>query len=197
MLLEGIEHIAAADMGGPLVNPSLIVMHYTAGASFASDLRQLTSREEPKVSAHFLIGRDGRTAQLVPLDRVAYHAGASEHNGRKHCNGFSIGIELTNWGPLRKRDLNYYAWPSDYSRTVVPESEVVAARHKHPACAFDSWHAFPPAQIIAAVDLVRRIQGVLPTAKEIVGHEDISPGRKIDPGPAFPWCLFGRFVPTP
>lgn len=190
MLLDGIEHIPAADMGGPLVNPTLIVIHYTAGASFSSDLRQLTSKDVPLVSAHFLIGRDGRVAQLAPLNRVAYHAGASEHNGRKHCNQFSIGIELCNWGPLRRRDLNYYAWPQDFSRTVVPRDNVVAARHKHPKCPYTHWEAFPCAQILAVIDLVRKIQAALPTAKEIVGHEDISPGRKIDPGPAFPWTLF-------
>ncbi len=47
-----------------------------------------------RVSAHFLIERDGALTQFVScLDR-AWHAGASEFDGRPHCNDFSVGIEL-------------------------------------------------------------------------------------------------------
>lgn len=47
-----------------------------------------------KVSAHFLIRRDGSIVQFVStLDR-AWHAGESSFNGRGQCNDFSIGIEL-------------------------------------------------------------------------------------------------------
>jgi AmpD protein len=47
-----------------------------------------------RVSAHLLIERDGATTQFVPFDRRAWHAGASEFEGRPGCNDFSIGIEL-------------------------------------------------------------------------------------------------------
>jgi AmpD protein len=47
-----------------------------------------------KVSAHFLIRRDGRLVQFVPVYRRAWHAGASSWRGRSACNDFSIGVEL-------------------------------------------------------------------------------------------------------
>jgi AmpD protein len=47
-----------------------------------------------KVSAHFLIRRDGGVVQFVPCNRRAWHAGASSWQGRTRCNDFSIGIEL-------------------------------------------------------------------------------------------------------
>ena len=47
-----------------------------------------------KVSAHFLIRRDGEIIQFVPLHRRAWHAGRSYCEGRKGANDFSIGIEL-------------------------------------------------------------------------------------------------------
>jgi len=47
-----------------------------------------------KVSSHLLIRRDGELLQYVPLNRRAWHAGASCHQGREQCNDFSIGIEL-------------------------------------------------------------------------------------------------------
>lgn len=50
--------------------------------------------QNTKVSAHFLIMRDGQIIQFVStLDR-AWHAGASSFEGRTQCNDFSIGIEL-------------------------------------------------------------------------------------------------------
>jgi AmpD protein len=47
-----------------------------------------------KVSAHFVIRRDGQIIQFVPIFMRAWHAGASNFCGRERCNDFSIGIEL-------------------------------------------------------------------------------------------------------
>ena len=47
-----------------------------------------------KVSAHFLVRRDGAIVQFVATDMRAWHAGVSQWNGRDRCNDFSIGIEL-------------------------------------------------------------------------------------------------------
>lgn len=47
-----------------------------------------------RVSAHFLIDRGGRITQFVSCRRRAWHAGASEFEGRARCNDFSVGIEL-------------------------------------------------------------------------------------------------------
>lgn len=47
-----------------------------------------------QVSAHLLIKRDGEIVQYVPFDKRAWHAGASNYQGRERCNDFSIGIEL-------------------------------------------------------------------------------------------------------
>ena len=56
--------------------------------------------KEYKVSAHYLIRRDGSQVELVPPDHKAFHAGKSRMNKRNGCNDFTIGIELeggTDW----------------------------------------------------------------------------------------------------
>jgi N-acetyl-anhydromuramoyl-L-alanine amidase len=47
-----------------------------------------------RVSAHFVVRRDGATIQYVPCSKRAWHAGLSNWNGRSRCNDFSVGIEL-------------------------------------------------------------------------------------------------------
>jgi AmpD protein len=47
-----------------------------------------------RVSAHFLVRRDGELIQFVPVGRRAWHAGESLWRGRKRCNDFSVGVEL-------------------------------------------------------------------------------------------------------
>ena len=54
-------------------------------------------RRDPRpesVGSHFLVRRDGEIVQFVPVERRAWHAGASSWRGRSRCNDFSIGIEL-------------------------------------------------------------------------------------------------------
>lgn len=47
-----------------------------------------------RVSAHFLVRRDGAIVQFVPCSKRAWHAGASSWRGRSGCNDFSIGVEV-------------------------------------------------------------------------------------------------------
>lgn len=47
-----------------------------------------------KLSAKYLIDRDGTIYELVPGLHRAYHAGKSRMNGRDYCNNFTIGIEF-------------------------------------------------------------------------------------------------------
>ena len=47
-----------------------------------------------RVSAHFLVRRDGELVQFVPCSKRAWHAGVSSFQGRERCNDFSIGVEL-------------------------------------------------------------------------------------------------------
>ena len=62
-------------------------LDYNADPSFAA-LRGV------RVSAHFLVRRDGRVIQYVSANDKAWHAGLSVFCGRERCNEFSIGVEM-------------------------------------------------------------------------------------------------------
>ena len=92
--------------GGALA-PTLLVIHYTGSPSFEGAMRTLCDgRAANRVSAHVLIGEDGKVVQLVPFNRVAWHAGVSEWRGRKGCNGFSVGVEMLNLRASSKRHVH-------------------------------------------------------------------------------------------
>lgn len=99
-----------------------------------------------RVSAHFLIRRDGVVIQFVSCNQRAWHAGVSSWQGRERCNDFSIGIELEG---------------SDF----VP---------------------FTAIQYQSLDQLLLAIQARYPIA-HVVGHSEIAPERKSDPGPFFAW----------
>lgn len=84
------------------LQPEYIVMHYTAGPTAKAAVNTLTNKSA-KVSAHLVIGRDGSIFQLVPFNKVAWHAGVSSWEGRTSLNMYSIGIELDNNGRLTRK----------------------------------------------------------------------------------------------
>lgn len=102
---------------------SLIVIHAISlpPAQFGSDdiARLFTNTLDPdahpyfagicalRVSAHFLIRRDGEVIQFVSCDQRAWHAGVSAWQGRQRCNDFSIGIELEGCDDLPFEDAQY------------------------------------------------------------------------------------------
>ena len=77
--------------------PNLVIIHHTSNTTSAQALHTLTTPER-KVSAHYLIDRDGSIIQLVRESDRAWHAGKSWWGGITDVNSSSIGIELDNSG---------------------------------------------------------------------------------------------------
>jgi N-acetylmuramoyl-L-alanine amidase len=77
--------------------PNFVILHQTTNDNVAKALATLTDPQR-KVSAHYLIGRDGALMQLVDESARAWHAGESWWGGLTDLNSASIGIELDNTG---------------------------------------------------------------------------------------------------
>lgn len=143
-----------------------VVIHYTGSMNIEGTIAWFKNPAS-KVSAHYVIGRDGRLVQMVPDDKVAWHAGRSsmrphlpDGDPRKelNVNSFSIGIELTGThdSGFERAQLN----------TLYGLLERLVAKYR-----------IPP--------------------ERVVGHADVSPGRKIDPDgyhKQFDWDACRRVV---
>ncbi|HEX7636663.1 MAG TPA: 1,6-anhydro-N-acetylmuramyl-L-alanine amidase AmpD [Noviherbaspirillum sp.] len=87
-----------------------------------------------KVSAHFLIRRDGRVTQFVSANDRAWHAGVSSFRGRERCNDFSIGIELegTDFEPFEAAQYEVLAALTQALRARYPLADVAGHEHIAP-----------------------------------------------------------------
>ena len=160
--------------------PDTLVIHFTAGSSAEGSAKHLC-KPAAKASAHLVVGRDGKVYQLAPFNRVAWHAGRSTWNDRNGLNQYSIGIEIDNAGRLTDNGNGFY---QTWFGKNLPVSEVFHGTHRNQSEA-GYWHAYAEPQIARVFELCELLiehYGIT----EIVGHEEIAPGRKVDPGPAFP-----------
>jgi N-acetylmuramoyl-L-alanine amidase len=129
--------------------PVAIVIHATEQGSAAQSLETLRTRNRGgPVSAHYLIGDDGRIYQLVADGERAWHAGGGRWGTITDLNSSSIGIELDN----------------------------------------EVGEAFTEAQLVALLKLLDDLTTRLSIPKaQVIGHADMAPTRKRDPGSLFPW----------
>lgn len=166
------------------VGVDMVVLHYTGMASGAAALRRLCDRAPvlgaykadipaqfaegedetslPRVSAHYVVERDGAVFALVGEEHRAWHAGVASWAGAGNINQRSIGIEIVNGG------------------------------HDFPG-ADGQLPAYADAQIQAVRDLVGAIvaRHYIPPWR-VLGHSDVAPGRKRDPGEHFPWLVLDQ-----
>ncbi len=134
-----------------------VVLHYTDMETAQASLDILCD-PKAEVSSHYLIDIDGTIYQLVLDEKRAWHAGVSHWKGRDNVNNFSIGIELQNPG--------YHSYFVKYG----------------------CWDSYPLSLMESLVELLKSLTYKYPiNPLDIVGHCDIAPDRKIDPGPHFDW----------
>ena len=136
-------------------------------ADFPTSMRILTQQE---VSAHYLLSDESppRIFRLVDEGRRAWHSGPSAWKGHRMLNASSIGIEIVHPG---------FRLGPDQERIYLP---------------------FQQAQIDALVPLVRDIvQRHQIRPERILGHGEVTPSYKEDPGPTFPWQRLAELGITP
>ncbi|WP_300335927.1 N-acetylmuramoyl-L-alanine amidase [Accumulibacter sp.] len=177
---DQVSHRDTPNRGG-IMAPSYLILHYTAGRSLESSVESLCTRKpQGNASAHVVLGRDGRIVQLAPFNVVTWHAGVSQWAGLVGLNSHSIGIEMDNAGLLKRVGSQYQAWFAK----VYPDDEVTLAAHRNGG-PVSPWHAYTEVQIERAIELAELLVDHY-GLQDVLGHEDIAPGRKVDPGPAFP-----------
>ena len=176
--LENIEYIEKTDFRSESVNTRVrfIVIHYTS-SNWEQSLKILT-KADYEVSSHYLIPEsfdksykedDLFVYKIVDENDRAWHAGESNWQGRSHINDQSIGIELVNNSEC------YYQ----------PNNKKLNYKENY-ICSFYDYDPKQIQLLIKAIKpMLERHDEIKPT--HIIGHSDIAPNRKYDPGPRFPW----------
>lgn len=193
---EPVDQIASSFVGGnfPAI-PKIAVIHFTAGASARSSADWFRNPANPGSSAHVVVDRDGSVIQCVSFKKVAWHAGRSRWKGLTGLNRHSFGIELANWGNLLSSS---GVWTSSTGKRIA-QPFLGNHRNGNPGGQRGpiGWEPYSDEQLRTAARIVRALIAAY-GVNEIVGHDDISPTRKWDPGPAFDMakfrtaCLGGR-----
>jgi len=171
--------------------PDSVIIHYTAMHDAKAAVNSLSKYKQggSNASAHLVIGKKGEIWQLAPFNYKTWHAGTSYYNGRKSYNNFSIGIEIDNLGWLNEyEDGKYYSRPEllKLNKPIKRTSkEVVKLKHNNPNVRKVYWDKYTPEQIETVKDICDLLTKHY-SITEILGHEEIAPGRKLDPGPDFP-----------
>ena len=114
-----------------------------------------------RVSAHFLVRRDGGLLQFVSCDERAWHAGASSWRGRADCNDFSIGIELEGLEGDRFEAAQYERLAATLSSivarypvlAVTSHARVAPGRKNDPGAGFD-WERLARTAHVLAVEFI-------------------------------------------
>ena len=158
VLLAGCANGPPMDTRHPSVNYDSRVQFVVLHYSSTSLERSLELLTHGPFSSHYLICDTPPTIyKLVDENQRAWHAGESQWKGRTWLNSSSIGIEIVNKG---FRD--------------TPQGRV--------------WYPYTEGQVQSLIALLKDISTRYKIdPRNIIGHSDIAPLRKLDPGPLFPW----------
>lgn len=163
------------------LNKKFLVIHYTAGLTYEGDLRVLSS-SSAQASCHLVLGPEGEVGQVGDFNDVLWHAGRSSWKGLSGLNRYSIGIEVTSPGWVTK-DSNG-VWRHSRGSAIPSKHQnlynYVRARHENGGPE-RWWAGFTDAQNERLLDIGSFLMKEYNL--EVVGHDQIAPSRKIDPGP--------------
>jgi N-acetylmuramoyl-L-alanine amidase len=186
---ENVVHTNTKKKSGTM-KPKFIVVHYTASDNYEGDVRTLSS-SSAQASCHLVLSPEGELTQVGKFTDVLWHAGRSSWKGYNGLNRYSIGIEVTSPGPVDKVASDPDRYKTWYGAIAKSPYNYVYKAHKNGGPE-RWWAGFTQKQIEVLKELVPFLMkqyGI----EEVVGHDDIAPGRKQDPGPCMPDSLWSYF----
>lgn len=159
-----------------------VVLHYTVTQT-AKEATDIFRNPSNKVSAHYIVDKNADVYQMVKEKNVAWHAGCNPNN-EGYCNSKysnmnskSIGVEIVNLG----FDCEKYGKTDCEKATTICYDDLDKSK-----CVFEekTWEPYPPKQYEKVISLVTDIlyRNNL-DENAIIGHEEVNPLRKSDPGP--------------
>ena len=131
-----------------------IYLHHTAGNGNAEGVSRYWNGNDSRIATAFIIGENGTIVQCFSSKHWAWHLGIDQEdfarNGAKYSNlnKLSVGIEVCNWGYLKKKGDKYY----NYAGGVVNPSYVTELAQ--PYKGYKYWYKYSDAQIESLRQLV-------------------------------------------
>lgn len=162
--------------------PKGAVIHFTAGRR--NGLGSAISYQVEQGYLFFVIDQDGNIAQNFPLDSWGYHAGQSSYPGLSgNVSDELVGIEIQCAGKLEKAGMAYKTWfGTSVDAVNVRHVAANTANQEH-----GYYEKYTDAQEGALTRLILWLHSNNPEVFKldyVVGHDEVSPGRKNDPGGA-------------
>ncbi len=176
---SAVRFVDTPNKGGN-IKPTYLIMHYTAGTTADGAISWFRD-PQAQASAHLVVDRDGTVTQMAAFNRKAWHAGRSRWADIVGLNGHSVGIEIVNAGKLQRNEKGQWI---NWSGKVIPPEQVTVATHKDESSPA-GWHIYTPEQLEVVTEIGTALHEKYKFI-DVLGHDDISPKRKVDPGPAFP-----------
>jgi N-acetyl-anhydromuramyl-L-alanine amidase AmpD len=143
-----------------------IYLHHTAGNGNAEGVSRYWNGNETRIATAFIIGENGLIVQCFSSKHWAWHLGIDNQdfavNGAKYVNlnKCSVGIEVCNWGYLKKKGDKYY----NYAGGVVAPLNVTEL--DKPFKGFKYWYKYSDAQIESLRQLVEYLCDTYDIPKE-------------------------------
>lgn len=171
--------------------PQGAVVHFTAGRCMRGDVDAEAAIKYGATQSfcYFCISTTGKIYQTAPLDRWGNHAWPSEYAGLgSSVHKKLVGIEICNAGRLKRTDRGYEPWwnkPGAASNTYFQEPDVRTVTAGDNILAAGSFHKYTPEQEASLLDLLLWLHRSNPAVFKldyVLGHDEVSPGRKDDPG---------------
>jgi N-acetyl-anhydromuramyl-L-alanine amidase AmpD len=131
-----------------------IYLHHTAGNGNAEGVSRYWNGNDSRIATAFIIGENGTIVQCFSSKHWAWHLGIDQEdfarNGAKYSNlnKLSVGIEVCNWGYLKKKGDKFY----NYAGGVVNPSYVTEL--ETPYKGYKYWYKYSDAQIESLRQLV-------------------------------------------
>lgn len=196
----------------------LIVLHFTAGSSAEGAVSHWKAQSE-RIGTAYVISESGIIHEVFEPRAWAYHLGVSSQRDRNgdlvgpRHDQRSIGIEIVNRGPLRRRGDELFWWFRDWATFYCKFSD----RDRFVQGGFRGetyWASFTDAQYRALSSLVpdlcvehgipfelppdtKRLSfdlhGFFKDFKGVAAHQNFR-SDKTDVGPAFDWDRFRRLM---